>query len=707
MSLKRILLLVSLVLGLLPTAGMGAEKAPTSDEVLSLASYQRHQGRTSAGRNLVVDLLNREPHNIAAHRWYIQSWRRNHESLRVGEQYRNWLKESPDDPLRKLTAALSFTFRESPSLNKEDCAQLESLLTPLPEDPERRAAALWRLRYAYQFESCVGDEDAILEQIWSLSRKSSMARRLLARGSAYLPLDARWLAALQRSYRDEAVSLRAASALWKDPRWEVAGEKGGQKAGQSSSEMLDESALAKARKHALRAAKRAARTGKLASLAAAHDVFLAAGHSEAATELAAQIKGLDERWTDPNALNGTRGRAEINRAIRAASRKYSLEQRLSGLNAMEDEIGDDDATRATWLQARSSALRDLNRTEDALADLEAAHALSPDNAALANEFAWQAAVIGQRLEEALAASQRAVSTVKADVWQPIEARLWPGGFDEWSKAQRRKEGAYIDTYAWLLYGLGRYQEAAVSQREALRLLPDAELHLHMGLIYSKLDRPHDAIGHLALGLRTERGRDDPIEEQGRAVFEELFSRAGLWHPGGPEAYLALVHEQQRRDRGGAEAGEPIDDAPGNPEKFEVGSPFPDLSYRVGERNLNLSSLGGLLLIDVWATWCGPCVKGMPHLNEVARAYKEHGLTTIALSVDAKQQEALDFFEGESDLAFLQGWVGRSAMKTIGIRGIPAAFILDEDLQILGYVAGYREGDQRIEEILNNHLELDD
>ncbi len=707
MTLKQFLQAAVLLALLSPGAIRAAETELNSDEVLALARYHQLQGRTSAGRDLVVELLNHEPEDIAAHRWYILSWYRNHESLRVGEQYRRWLEEEPDDELRRLTRALSFSFRESPSLSDEDCAELESLLNPLPEDPERRAAALWRQRHAYRFESCEGDEDSVLEQVWLLARKSALARTLLGRDSANLPLDERWLSVLQRSYRHNAANLRNARILWKDPRWEVAAEERGEKKGAQEQSILDPTTLKKARKHALHAAKKATRSGGRARLEAARSLFVAAGQQGAAAALELRLKDLDELWTNQDAPSGASGRGKINKAIRAASRRYKPEQRLSSLNAMEGELGDDATVRATWLQTRSRVLTALGREDEAIADLATAYSLTPDNPSLANEFAWQAALAGLRHEEALAASESAITAVRAEIWRPIEARLWPGSFEEWSKAQLRKEASYIDTRAWLLYRMGRYEEAAESQREALRLLPGRELHLHMGLIYSKLERPHEAIGHLSRGLRGDSGSDDPIEKEGREVFEQLFSSAGLWHPGGPGAYLSLVEERRKTSNEDDREAEAAGRNPEQRKEFAAGTPFPDLSYRVDEVEQNLSDLGGLLLVDLWATWCGPCVKGMPHLDEVARNYKKHGLTTLALSVDAKQQEPQEFFEGESDLAFLQGWVGKGAMKTVGIRGIPAVFILDEDLKVLGYVAGYMDGDQRIEKILNTHLQLDE
>jgi thiol-disulfide isomerase/thioredoxin len=708
MARISVLLAAVLLAILTPTSATGGERAISSEEVLSLARYFADQGRDDEGRAIVVELLGREPGNINAHQWYIHSWIRNHESLRVGEQYRAWLEEEPDDEIRRITRALSYSFSVQSTLSAEDCAAIEGLLSPLPKAPDRRAAALWRLHIAYRWESCEGNSDGVFEQLWLLEKTSRLASRLLIEQSRKLPLDARWLGVLQRSYRENPAHLRYADALWTDSRWNVDGEKLDGQPSDKDSSMMVEKELEKARSHALRAANRAANSKQLSVLSGAYKLLRAADQEARAKKLSDRLKALDERWQEKESSSAKGSPRELIRSIRAATRRYSPEQRLSSLDALEDDLGEDASARSSWLRARSNALLALGRSDEAIADLQTAHSLAPDNPALANEFAWQAALAGVQLEEALKASKLAIDKVRTEAWKPLSAGLWPGEFEKWSESQLRKEASYIDTKAWLLYSMERYQEAASTQREALRLLPEAELHLHMGLIYSKLDRPQDAVGHLSLGLLPDKGNDDSIEKQGRTALEQLFTSAGLWHPESAEGYLAVVERLRQR---GLSVDEDDDDKQQEPsakaEKFAAGTEFPDLSYKVGEVEHRLSDVAGLLLIDLWATWCGPCVKGMPHLDEVAREYKKHNVTSLALSVDAQQEEAIEFFAGESDLAFTQGWSGADTMQEVGIRGIPAVFILDKDLQVIGYVSGYRENDRRIEKILNQHLGIAD
>lgn len=49
--------------------------------------------------------------------------------------------------------------------------------------------------------------------------------------------------------------------------------------------------------------------------------------------------------------------------------------------------------------------------------------------------------------------------------------------------------------------------------------------------------------------------------------------------------------------------------------------------------------GKVILVDFWATWCGPCVENFPHTVELAHRYEGEGLVTIAVSLDDPDNEA--------------------------------------------------------------------
>jgi thiol-disulfide isomerase/thioredoxin len=219
--------------------------------------------------------------------------------------------------------------------------------------------------------------------------------------------------------------------------------------------------------------------------------------------------------------------------------------------------------------------------------------------------------------------------------------------------------------------------AHASLRQALKNQPShAEALARLGLIDAR-DRTN------ALTLALAHGLADPdLEARASAALEEALGDA--WLPGGLYGYL----EAARAAVGDADD----DDAP---EALpDLGLP-PDLEIHWKGETRRLADLPRPMVIELWATWCGPCVQALPHMDLLARRHE--GVHFLALSVDKEEQLAVDHL-GDTH-AFDAAWSGPETMQAFGVTGIPAAFVLDEDGRIRALINGYGPGSVALDEAL--------
>src|SRR5581483_922358 len=79
----------------------------------------------------------------------------------------------------------------------------------------------------------------------------------------------------------------------------------------------------------------------------------------------------------------------------------------------------------------------------------------------------------------------------------------------------------------------------------------------------------------------------------------------------------------------------------------LGEAAPDVDLKLldgGDFRLKEHRGGRIVMLDFWATWCGPCVQEMPILAEVAEAYKDKGVVFCAVNMREKPEEIRTFLD---------------------------------------------------------------
>lgn len=100
--------------------------------------------------------------------------------------------------------------------------------------------------------------------------------------------------------------------------------------------------------------------------------------------------------------------------------------------------------------------------------------------------------------------------------------------------------------------------------------------------------------------------------------------------------------------------------------------------------------GKPVVVNVWATWCAPCLKEMPTLEALG---KHSNYTVIAIATDRDAETVKAFLKRQQWGQGMQVWfdsLGEVTRKEMGARGIPVTFVLDKDLKVRMAEAGERD-----------------
>jgi thiol-disulfide isomerase/thioredoxin len=116
-----------------------------------------------------------------------------------------------------------------------------------------------------------------------------------------------------------------------------------------------------------------------------------------------------------------------------------------------------------------------------------------------------------------------------------------------------------------------------------------------------------------------------------------------------------------------------------------GEPAIDFTYPdIDENDVSLSSLQGrLVYVDVWATWCGPCIGEIPSLQKLEEEYHGKNITFLSVSIDTDKDAWMKMVK-EDNLGGIQLWAGNSSPITrdYAIFSIPRFMLFDADGKVI-------------------------
>lgn len=108
------------------------------------------------------------------------------------------------------------------------------------------------------------------------------------------------------------------------------------------------------------------------------------------------------------------------------------------------------------------------------------------------------------------------------------------------------------------------------------------------------------------------------------------------------------------------------------------------------RTVTLADFAGrLVLLDVWATWCAPCIAELPQIQALHMDLESKGLAVVALSIDRGGWPKLRWFQQRNDLADLPVYLDeeRAVATALDVTTLPVAFLFDRTGRLIERIDG--------------------
>jgi thiol-disulfide isomerase/thioredoxin len=326
---------------------------------------------------------------------------------------------------------------------------------------------------------------------------------------------------------------------------------------------------------------------------------------------------------------------------------------------------------------------------------EAVHAARTSrhpNGDLYNSIAWPLVEKGERLEDAVQWARTGVDLMRA---QTVAEKPEYLSERSWRSSHDMRLGMVLDTYALGLFQLGRFQDAERAYEEADSLFngEGAETAEHLAETYLKNNRPQDALRITRRMILTGTTSDKTLD---------LYREAYVAHHGTSDGMEQDLDELRTAaaERMRAELL-----------KTRMATPAPAFALKSLDGTLvRLQDLRGkVVILDFWATWCGPCKMAFPYLQRFYEGHKENeaialfAVNTWEREAGEKRQKTVRKFLADNQYTF-PVLFDESAVEQYGVEGIPTRFVIDQEGVIRFKSIGFEGGEKMLTQ-MDLQLEL--
>ncbi|MBK7734530.1 MAG: TlpA family protein disulfide reductase [Chitinophagaceae bacterium] len=318
-------------------------------------------------------------------------------------------------------------------------------------------------------------------------------------------------------------------------------------------------------------------------------------------------------------------------------------------------------------------------------------------ASMFNNVSWNMAEEGiENIQEAKRMSYEATSWAENEVKAPTEKKPAMLTGLQWEDQRNSNFAMYADTYAFILYQNETYKEGLPYAKSAATYnkFADAEYNERYALLAEKA-LPASEAQKLIEGF-VKSGK---ASAKTKAALKNIYVKE-KGSDTGYAAYLTNLEEEAIIARRAEIA------------KGMINEPAPAFALKDFEGNsVSLASLKGkVVVVDFWATWCGPCIASMPGMKKAQDKYKGNPNVKFLFvdtweKVDNKLQNAKDFMTKKGYDFHVLLDTEDNVVSDFKVSGIPTKFIVDGKGNIRFKAVGFDGNDDALVEELTTMIEL--